>query len=168
MQTLGSIAAEKNSTIIFPVPIDFITNFAFSGGGGGGGPRQQQQQQQQQPMQQQQQQQQHCPHPVQYQVASEAQGPEKKVKHFQKSGLNRIPPTCFFVNFPERAQREQEALLFVAAAAAATTTTTTTTLRAATATATSSPSVAPQGEANLKRKKDERGRKTHGGKRKKV
>ncbi len=93
MQTLGSIAAEKNSTIIFPVPIDFITNFAFSGGGG---PRQQQQQQQQ-PLQQQQQQQQHCPHPVQYQVASEAQGPEKKVKHYQKSGLNRFSPTFFIV-----------------------------------------------------------------------
>lgn len=30
LQTLNSIAAEKNSTIIFPVPIDFVTQFANS------------------------------------------------------------------------------------------------------------------------------------------
>eukprot|EP00095_Tigriopus_kingsejongensis_P004594 maker-scaffold416_size178335-snap-gene-0.22 protein:Tk04594 transcript:maker-scaffold416_size178335-snap-gene-0.22-mRNA-1 annotation:"unnamed protein product" len=27
LQTLSSIAAEKNSTIVFPVPIDFMTHF---------------------------------------------------------------------------------------------------------------------------------------------
>ena len=27
-QTMSSIAAEKNSTIIFPVPIDFLTQFS--------------------------------------------------------------------------------------------------------------------------------------------
>ena len=27
LQTLNSISAEKNSTIIFPVPLDFLTNF---------------------------------------------------------------------------------------------------------------------------------------------
>jgi erythrocyte band 7 integral membrane protein len=27
LQTLNSISAEKNSTIIFPLPIDFITHF---------------------------------------------------------------------------------------------------------------------------------------------
>ena len=27
LQTLTSISAEKNSTIIFPLPIDFITHF---------------------------------------------------------------------------------------------------------------------------------------------
>ena len=27
LQTLGSIAAEKNSTIIFPIPIEFLRNF---------------------------------------------------------------------------------------------------------------------------------------------
>ena len=42
-QTLSSIAAEKNSTIIFPVPIDFISSMVGNGGsskngkGGGGG-----------------------------------------------------------------------------------------------------------------------------------
>ena len=57
-QTLNSISAEKNSTIIFPLPIDFLTHFmgkkdggsksgganmrgnrktSTSGGGGGGG-----------------------------------------------------------------------------------------------------------------------------------
>ena len=30
LQTLNSIAAEKNSTIIFPVPIDFVSQFANS------------------------------------------------------------------------------------------------------------------------------------------
>ena len=34
-QTLSSIAAEKNSTIIFPVPIDFISSMVGNGGGGG-------------------------------------------------------------------------------------------------------------------------------------
>ena len=28
LQTLNSIAAERNSTIIFPLPIDLISNFA--------------------------------------------------------------------------------------------------------------------------------------------
>lgn len=39
LQTLSSIAAEKNSTIIFPVPIDFISGFISGGkkGNGGGG-----------------------------------------------------------------------------------------------------------------------------------
>ena len=27
LQTLNSISAEKNSTIIFPVPLDFLSNF---------------------------------------------------------------------------------------------------------------------------------------------
>ena len=41
-QTLNSISAEKNSTIIFPLPIDFISHFlnrgkGGNGGGGGGG-----------------------------------------------------------------------------------------------------------------------------------
>ncbi len=31
MQTLNSISAEKNSTIIFPLPIDFITHFLNKG-----------------------------------------------------------------------------------------------------------------------------------------
>ena len=31
-QTLNSISAEKNSTIIFPLPIDFITHFMKDGG----------------------------------------------------------------------------------------------------------------------------------------
>ena len=30
LQTLNSISAEKNSTIIFPLPIDLITNFLKS------------------------------------------------------------------------------------------------------------------------------------------
>ena len=30
-QTLNSISAEKNSTIIFPLPIDFITHFMKDG-----------------------------------------------------------------------------------------------------------------------------------------
>lgn len=30
LQTLNSIAAEKNSTIIFPVPIDFLSQFSNS------------------------------------------------------------------------------------------------------------------------------------------
>merc|ERR1719325_419638 len=37
LQTLNSIAAEKNSTIIFPVPIDFVSQFAGSKGGGSSG-----------------------------------------------------------------------------------------------------------------------------------
>ena len=35
-QTLSSIAAEKNSTIIFPVPIDFISSMVGNGGGKNG------------------------------------------------------------------------------------------------------------------------------------
>ena len=31
LQTLNSISAEKNSTIIFPLPIDFITHFMKDG-----------------------------------------------------------------------------------------------------------------------------------------
>lgn len=41
-QTLNSISAEKNSTIIFPLPIDFLTHFMGKKGGGsesGGGNR---------------------------------------------------------------------------------------------------------------------------------
>ena len=40
-QTLNSISAEKNSTIIFPLPIDFISHFLNRGRGGdtGGGSR---------------------------------------------------------------------------------------------------------------------------------
>jgi len=34
LQTLNSISAEKNSTIIFPLPIDFLTHFMSKGGGG--------------------------------------------------------------------------------------------------------------------------------------
>jgi hypothetical protein len=37
MQTLNSISAEKNSTIIFPLPIDLLTNFMNSGNGNGNG-----------------------------------------------------------------------------------------------------------------------------------
>jgi len=40
LQTLNSISAEKNSTIIFPLPIDFVSHFlnrGSKGGGGGGG-----------------------------------------------------------------------------------------------------------------------------------
>ena len=36
-QTLNSISAEKNSTIIFPLPIDFITHFLNRGKGNGNG-----------------------------------------------------------------------------------------------------------------------------------
>ena len=36
-QTLNSISAEKNSTIIFPLPIDFISHFLNRGSKGGGG-----------------------------------------------------------------------------------------------------------------------------------
>ena len=36
-QTLNSISAEKNSTIIFPLPIDFISHFLNRGKGGNGG-----------------------------------------------------------------------------------------------------------------------------------
>ena len=36
-QTLSSIAAEKNSTIIFPVPIDFISSMVGNGGKKGNG-----------------------------------------------------------------------------------------------------------------------------------
>ena len=36
-QTLNSISAEKNSTIIFPLPIDFISHFLNRGKGDGGG-----------------------------------------------------------------------------------------------------------------------------------
>ena len=34
LQTLNSISAEKNSTIIFPVPIDIIQSFMFPNGRG--------------------------------------------------------------------------------------------------------------------------------------
>jgi hypothetical protein len=34
LQTLNSISAEKNSTIIFPLPIDFLTHFMGKKGGG--------------------------------------------------------------------------------------------------------------------------------------
>lgn len=36
LQTLNSISAEKNSTIIFPLPIDFLTHFMGKKGGGSG------------------------------------------------------------------------------------------------------------------------------------
>ena len=36
-QTLNSISAEKNSTIIFPLPIDFITHFLKGGSGNSSG-----------------------------------------------------------------------------------------------------------------------------------
>lgn len=39
LQTLNTISAEKNSTIIFPLPIDLIQAFMKRGGGGGGGER---------------------------------------------------------------------------------------------------------------------------------
>jgi len=39
LQTLAEIATEKNSTIIFPVPIDLITMFAPHADGGGSRPR---------------------------------------------------------------------------------------------------------------------------------
>merc|ERR1712098_974621 len=35
LQTLNSISAEKNSTIIFPLPIDMISHFMSKGEGGG-------------------------------------------------------------------------------------------------------------------------------------
>merc|ERR1712241_1055017 len=35
LQTLNSISAEKNSTIIFPLPIDFLTHFMGKGGDSG-------------------------------------------------------------------------------------------------------------------------------------
>lgn len=50
LQTLNSISAEKNSTIIFPFPIDLLSSLLHpqqmfgSGGGGAGGSGQQQQQ----------------------------------------------------------------------------------------------------------------------------
>ena len=31
LQTLSTISAEKNSTIIFPLPIDFLQNFMLRG-----------------------------------------------------------------------------------------------------------------------------------------
>ena len=37
LQTLNGISAEKNSTIIFPLPIEMLTHFMRSGGGGGNG-----------------------------------------------------------------------------------------------------------------------------------
>ena len=37
-QTLNSISAEKNSTIIFPIPIDVISTLMGGGGGGGNNP----------------------------------------------------------------------------------------------------------------------------------
>ena len=33
LQTLNSIAAERNSTIIFPLPIDMLSSFSSGGGG---------------------------------------------------------------------------------------------------------------------------------------
>jgi hypothetical protein len=37
LQTLNSISAEKNSTIIFPLPIEFLTHFMRSGNNGSSG-----------------------------------------------------------------------------------------------------------------------------------
>jgi hypothetical protein len=37
LQTLTEIATEKNSTIVFPVPIDLLTFFTREGTGGSGG-----------------------------------------------------------------------------------------------------------------------------------
>jgi hypothetical protein len=37
LQTLNTISAEKNSTIVFPLPIDLLTYFMRARGGGGGG-----------------------------------------------------------------------------------------------------------------------------------
>lgn len=37
LQTLNTISAEKNSTIIFPLPIDLMQAFMRRAGGGGGG-----------------------------------------------------------------------------------------------------------------------------------
>jgi len=36
---MSQIAAEKNSTIIFPLPVDFMLSSSVSGGPGGGGAR---------------------------------------------------------------------------------------------------------------------------------
>ena len=36
LQTLNGISAEKNSTIIFPLPIEMLTHFMRSGGNNGG------------------------------------------------------------------------------------------------------------------------------------
>ncbi len=36
LQTLTQISAEKNSTIIFPLPIDLLGGLANAAGGGGG------------------------------------------------------------------------------------------------------------------------------------
>ena len=36
LQTLNTISAEKNSTIIFPLPIDLMQAFMKRGGGAGG------------------------------------------------------------------------------------------------------------------------------------
>jgi len=36
---MSQIAAEKNSTIIFPLPVDFMLSSSVSGGDGGGGAR---------------------------------------------------------------------------------------------------------------------------------
>jgi len=37
LQTLSTISAEKNSTIIFPLPIEFLSGFMSNGRRGGGG-----------------------------------------------------------------------------------------------------------------------------------
>jgi len=37
LQTLTEIASEKNSTVVFPIPIDLITLFLNRGGGNAGG-----------------------------------------------------------------------------------------------------------------------------------
>jgi len=37
LQTLNGISAEKNSTIIFPLPIEMLTHFMRSGGANNGG-----------------------------------------------------------------------------------------------------------------------------------
>jgi len=39
LQTLNGISAEKNSTIIFPLPIEMLTHFMRSGGGNNAGER---------------------------------------------------------------------------------------------------------------------------------
>jgi len=39
LQTLNGISAEKNSTIIFPLPIEMLTHFMRSGGGNNGAER---------------------------------------------------------------------------------------------------------------------------------
>jgi len=38
LQTLTHISAEKNSTIVFPLPIDLLNNLVNNRGGGGPGP----------------------------------------------------------------------------------------------------------------------------------